>query len=261
MIRNFNRQNYFSGNQENRSSVKPESIYWQVIDLFFPPFCCHCGKLGFEVCPECLNRIERIDQTQFCEKCGHTVHPGKKCLEGGVFFNNIRSWAYYSDTLKSMIRYLKYHRGTGIIKYLVPEIVNFINQWFDHIDVIVPLPLGKQREHIRGYNQTALFAKPAARALRIDYLPKAVVRTRETISQVGLSAEERKSNIKDAFFANSELIKGLNILLMDDITTTGSTINECAKALANAGAANVFCFTLAKAVNKNLELEEKWIKN
>jgi ComF family protein len=101
----------------------------------------------------------------------------------------------------------------------------------------------------RGYNQTALFAKPVARELGIQYLPEAVTRVRETVSQVGLSAHERKTNISDAFQADKILVDGLIILLMDDITTTGATINECSKSLKLAGAASVFCFTLAKAKN------------
>jgi len=88
-----------------------------------------------------------------------------------------------------------------------------------------------------------------AQNLDINYFPNSVVRIRETTSQVGLSARERQANIRDAFFAKEQLVQGQNILLLDDITTTGATINECAKALKLAGAASVSCFTLAKAKN------------
>ena len=94
-----------------------------------------------------------------------------------------------------------------------------------------PDAFSRRREHTRGYNQSALFAKPAARALGIPYLPDAVVRTRETISQVGLTAEERKTNLAGAFLGDGNQVADLSILLLDDITTTGSTLNECAKAL------------------------------
>lgn len=233
---------------------------WHMIDIFFPPFCCHCGKLGYEVCPECFDQITTIDQSRFCHYCGQKKHKNKICDSEGIFFNRIHSWGSYSGPLKSIIRKLKYNRGLGLVNYFLSDIVDFIHVWFKEIDTIIPLPLGKMREHQRGYNQTAVFAKPVAEILRIEYLPDLVERTRETISQVGLTVVERKENILDAFHADRSKVSGKRFLIMDDITTTGSTINECSKALKLAGAANVSCFTLAKANINNLELEAEWIK-
>jgi ComF family protein len=193
--------------------------------------------------------IELIDQTVFCEKCGQSRHKNLICKTTGIFFDSIHSWGYYTGPLKGIVQKLKYKRGVGLARVLVPHLCSFISSLFGSIDVIIPLPLGRKRELSRGYNQTALFAKPIAKELGIQYLPEAVERIRETISQVGLSARERETNIQDAFRSDKVKVQGMNILLMDDITTTGATINECAKSLKLAGAASVDCFTLAKARN------------
>ncbi len=233
-----------------RSGCKPVDFLWQAIDLVFPPFCCHCGRIGYELCPDCFSKIELLDQSSFCEVCGGKKHEDGICKAKGIFMDKIHSWGYYQGPLKSTVQKLKYKRGMGLVSYLVPFLETFIANWFDQFDVITPLPLGRKREHERGYNQTALFTKPLARNLGFPYLPEAVVRVRETRSQVGLSAVERRSNISDAFHADEKKVKGLKVLLMDDITTTSATINECAKALKLGGAESVYCFTLAKAANQ-----------
>lgn len=243
-------QNLKINQKEFMVNRRPADFLWQALDLIFPPFCCHCGSLGFEICPDCFNKIELLDQYMLCEKCGQNRHKKEVCRVDEIFFDGIHPWGFYTGPLKSVVQKLKYNHGVGLVKYLLPHICNFISSWFSRIDAIIPLPLGNKREHSRGYNQTALFAKPVALELGIRYLPEAVERVRETISQVGLTVGERKTNIQNAFQADKMLLVGLNILLLDDITTTGATINECAKSLKLAGAASVFCFTLAKAKNQ-----------
>lgn len=147
-----------------------------------------------------------------------------------------------------MIQKIKYHRAIGLTEYFIPALSDFVSQWFQNVNLIIPVPLGKNREHQRGYNQAGILAKPIARRLSIPFSNSALERIRETESQVGLSAEKRKINIQGAFRAREKFVKGKVILVLDDISTTGSTLNECAKALKKAGALKVFCFTFAKAV-------------
>jgi len=232
------------------SGLKSNEYLWQAVDLVIPPFCCHCGRLGFEVCPQCFSDIELLDKSEHCEKCGQLRHPSDICRSNGLYFDRIHSWGYYTGPLKSIVQKLKFHHGVGLARHLVPHISESIRQLFSGLDSVVSLPLGRKRQLSRGYNQTAVFAKPVAHTLGLEFLQQSVSRIRETPSQVGLSAMERKVNILDAFLADEQFIRGRNILLLDDITTTGSTINECAKALKIAGAASVSCFTLAKAKNQ-----------
>jgi ComF family protein len=235
--------------QNSALSIRSREYIWQAVDLFIPPFCCHCGRLGFEICPQCFSSIELVNQSAYCGICGQINHQEGICQSEGLFFERIYSFGFYTGALKSIIQKLKFHRGVGLSRYLVPSICGLIRRYLPDVDAVVSLPLGARRQLSRGYNQSAVFSKPVAHTLGIPFLPEAVKRIRETASQVGLSARERKLNIRDAFFAEERLAANRHFLLMDDITTTGSTINECAKALKSAGAASVSCFTLAKAKN------------
>jgi len=115
--------------------------------------------------------------------------------------------------------------------------------------MIVPIPLGEKREIVRGYNQSVLIAKPISEYFNIPMYEHALIRSRDTKSQVGLNYEERKKNMKNAFRADKSICNNKSILLIDDIVTTFSTLNESAKALKLAGAQKVFCFTVARTRN------------
>jgi ComF family protein len=119
------------------------------------------------------------------------------------------------------------------------------------MDYIVPVPLGSKRLQERGYNQVMLLARPLAWELDIPLKRQALRRTRETRSQVGLSKEQRITNVKNAFTAKKQVVNGKRVLLVDDVVTTGATINACAKALKEAGAEKIFATTLARAVQPN----------
>jgi ComF family protein len=111
----------------------------------------------------------------------------------------------------------------------------------------VPLARGRQNE--RGYNQAGLIARPLSMALGLDYESKALVRRRETRSQVGLSRAERHANVRGAFEAARRRVSGRSILLLDDVATTGATLSACASALYSEGAGGVYAFTLARALD------------
>jgi competence protein ComFC len=113
---------------------------------------------------------------------------------------------------------------------------------------VVPVPLGKLRMKERGYNQAGLLAQPLSIKQGWHYSPQAVMRIRETRSQVGLSELERKQNISNAFQADPGWVSGKVILLVDDIATTGSTLAACSDALLQAGAKSIYALTLAKAL-------------
>jgi ComF family protein len=116
------------------------------------------------------------------------------------------------------------------------------------VDLITSVPLGLVRFRERGYNQATLLARPIALFLNIPFSSKALLRTRETRTQVGLSVNERMENMTGAFLAKNELVQGKNILVVDDVATSGATLNSCAKALLDGGALKVYGFSLARAV-------------
>ena len=116
------------------------------------------------------------------------------------------------------------------------------------IDLVVPVPLGRKRQQERGYNQVDLIARPFSLALGLDYRPAALKRNRDTASQVGLSAAERRANMKDAFSAKASVVRGKTVLVLDDVSTTGSTLSSSAEALFQYGAKDVFALTVARAL-------------
>jgi ComF family protein len=139
----------------------------------------------------------------------------------------------------------------GLGDALAAQLTGYVVSLGWPLDVIVPVPLGGKRLRERGYNQTALIARPLALALGLDYRPVALRRTRETSSQVGLSALERRENVRDAFWADAKLVRGKTILVLDDVATTGSTLSSCAEALFSAGAKDVFALTVARALARH----------
>ena len=227
---------------------KPNSL-WRIIDFFYPPFCCHCGKIGFEVCPSCFSKIEIISTHRICNSCGRVIQNHGKCpicTLSPPKFDQARSWGIYSGVLKQIIQKIKYDRGFGVIEYISKPLIDCIFRWGISIDMIIPIPLGKKREKERGYNQSALIAAPISKLLGIPMNKSALSRFRETRSQVGLNYEERNRNINGAFHAKHTEITQKSILLIDDIATTCATLNESAKTLKLAGASKVFCFTIAQ---------------
>jgi ComF family protein len=120
------------------------------------------------------------------------------------------------------------------------------NPW--KIDLILPVPLDRQRQQERGYNQAALLAKPVSWSSTIPYSDQALLKPKLTRHQVGLSLGERKVNLAGAFKAQEEIVRGLNIVVVDDVMTTGATINACAQALIEGGANQVYGLTLARSL-------------
>ena len=114
---------------------------------------------------------------------------------------------------------------------------------------MIPVPLGKRRLKERGYNQVALVAQPLAYQVGLAYAPRGLWKSRETRSQVGLNVSQRRENVQSAYQADSAIVKGKAVLLMDDVATTGSTILSCTEALMSAGARDVYAITIARALS------------
>lgn len=159
----------------------------------------------------------------------------------------IRSVAYAEGVLREAIHAFKYN---GIIALAAPLVDLMADYWTTHpmaIDVAVPVPLHKSRERKRGFNQAAKLARGLSARAGIPVDEGILVRHRRTAAQVGLDVRERVQNVRDAFTYVSEAAAGKNVLLIDDVCTTGSTLEACAVALQQGGAKSVKAFTLARA--------------
>jgi ComF family protein len=177
-------------------------------------------------------------------------HPGlcPTCHDYPPPYEAIRSWVVFEGPIRHAIHTLKYGRNVALGDALTPYLAEYASELGWRVDMVVPVPLGRQRMKERGYNQVGLLAMPLAVIQGWHYSPQVLTRVRETRSQVGLSPIERKENISGAFRADPALVAGKAILLMDDVVTTGATLAACSEALVKADAQIVYALTLARAL-------------
>jgi ComF family protein len=143
---------------------------------------------------------------------------------------------------------MKYRGNIAFGESLALQMGDYVRSLHWPVEVLIPVPLGKKRLKERGYNQVGLVARPLAYHMGWSYEPGALWKTRETRSQVGLTASQRTENVQNAYQADPKIVKERAILLMDDVATTGSTISACTGALLSAGARDVYVLTIARAL-------------
>lgn len=222
---------------------------WSTLDLFFPPACGGCGKIGSRWCGDCQQRVKILDGI-LCEICGLPLQKAgicDSCVADKPHFRVLRAWAVFQNPLQTALHKLKYRRDMSMGDSLASQMVSFVQGLNWPIDIIVPIPLGKQRQKERGYNQVGMIAMPLAMALGVKYAPNELARRKETRSQVGLTKAERRENVREAFQAGTR-VNGKTVLVMDDVSTTGSTLSSSADALLLAGAKDVYALTVARAL-------------
>lgn len=162
-------------------------------------------------------------------------------------FTALRSWGFYEGALREAIHKLKYNNDLGVSEELARPLSALLNESGWHVDLISPVPLSRKRLRTRGYNQSSMLARWVSFTNRIPFKPGVMVRSKDTISQVGLSGEERRNNVLGAFESDPAVAAGKSILVIDDVTTTGATMQACAIALIKGGASHVYGLTLARA--------------
>ena len=227
-------------------------LLWSGLDFFFPPSCGGCGKLGTRWCADCQQKMVAVP-LPICDVCGEPQKKEgvcNKCTHSRPAFYMLRSCFVYMEPVRSALIKIKYHRELGLGEILAMNAAQYLDTLGWKADVILPIPLSEQRIAERGYNQVNLIAHPLARIIKCKYVPAALRRIKHTHSQVGLNVEERRQNVFGAFQANAQLVKGKTIILMDDVATTGSTLEAASKALMESGASKVYALTFARAMPK-----------
>jgi competence protein ComFC len=223
---------------------------WFGLDWLFPPVCAGCNRPGFRWCSDCQQHVKSVPEPA-CQICGLPLsHPGlcPSCKASHPPYEALRSWAVFEGPIRQSLHSLKYHRNVALGDAFARYLAEYVKNMGWQVDMVVPVPLGRQKMKERGYNQAGLLAMPVSYILHLQYSPRAVLRVRETRTQVGLSGLERKENISGAFRADPVRVSGKVVLLMDDIATTGVTLAACSEALQKAGARTVYALTLARAL-------------
>ena len=225
-------------------------LAWAGLDWLFPPLCGGCKKPGERWCVDCQNQTKRIPNN-ICKVCGEVLPVAgvcDVCIKSPPPFEALRSWAEYNGQIRNAVHRLKYAGDIALAEALARPLIQFIQELNWDIDLITAVPLGIARRKQRGYNQASLLALPTSLGIGKPFIPKALHRTRETRTQVGLSAADRRLNVKGAFTAMNKSVDKKCVLVVDDVTTTGSTMASCALALLDAGAEKVFGITLARPI-------------
>ena len=227
-----------------------------LLSLLFPTSCAACGRYikDFKyhyVCVPCYESIKRLEGV-LCKTCMKPLDAGYltecgDCERGERYFTNIAAGGVYSGALKELIHLMKFYERKKTAKLLAGFIIeNVMDCAIKWADVIVPVPLSKKVLTERGYNQTALVAEYLADKYNIAFI-EAVKKVRETTPQNKLERKDRLKNLKGAFEADSRAA-GKKVLVVDDVYTTGATMNEMAKTLNAAGALEVRGIVVARSV-------------
>lgn len=220
-------------------------------DILFPVFCIECNLEGTLLCQKCSFFLPRSG-IYLCPVCRADAPLGRPCVTCqsltplsfhvalGVFEEN--------NLLGKLIYSYKYNFLDDAMIFFDRSIKEFIEKnksIFSEVQIIIPVPLHRRRFAERGFNQAEKIGESVSRYLSLP-LENRVKRKRATRQQAKLGRNERLQNLHDAFVLEKNIVAGKNILLIDDVLTTGSTLNECAKILREAGAHDVSAFTLAR---------------
>ena len=242
-----------------------ETLSGAVTSVVFPASCRLCGELfthasRIPICDDCLSSFQRVP-AEGCEICGQPwllpqnseekLRFCRDCCEQKFAFRCARSFGLYQGALVRAILLLKYERIEPLGAWFAARLAEVVQEELERLgaDVVVPVPLHRQRMKERGFNQVDLFAKPLARRLGLPYRPVLLMRARPRPEKHLLRNEERWEAVRGAFAIQAGgRVDNLRVLLLDDVMTTGATLDACSRALGDAGAESVLGLTVARAV-------------
>ena len=235
-----------------------------VFQFFLPPQCPCCekfseeGKQGF--CSNCLSQIRWIEPP-FCSICGIPfisreveTHPCGACVTHRKYFTIARALGAFEGSLQEAIHRWKYEGKTYLTPFFADWMAEGLNRHWEpgSLNLLIPVPLHTRRLRERGFNQALLLVRELSRRTGIPYRKSILQKKKSTIPQVNLSGVEREKELRGTFHViGKEELSGLSVLLIDDVYTTGATVNECSKVLLRGGAKKVDVLTLAHVLRSS----------
>lgn len=221
------------------------------LDLLFPKWCVGCRRRGDFICPVCQNSLVRIS-APVCSRCGRPQISGilcPGCVSWSAAIDGIRAPFRFDGVIRQAVYDLKYHN----IRALAVPLARLINDYLMSNplpgEILVPVPLHRKRLRERGYNQSGLLARELGKLANLPVVNDCLVRQKHTSPQARTAAvAERHSNVDGAFICSSSDIHGKTVLLIDDVATSGATLNAGAIALKAAGASSVWGLALAREI-------------
>lgn len=233
----------------------------RLLDTLLPPRCVLCGE-GVEtqgsLCGVCWGRLHFISEP-FCAKCSlpFEFDPGTgalcgACLEHPPSYAAARAALSYDEASRPLVARLKYYDQTYLARGMAAWLMRAGREVLEGADLLAPVPLHYYRLIRRTYNQSGLLARWVGEASGIPVIPDLLTRKKHTAPQASLSRDKRRKNVRGAFTItprHKERVAGKRIVLVDDVMTTGATVEACSKALLKAGAASVHVLALARTSN------------
>lgn len=218
------------------------------LDLFLPQSCIGCGKEGSVLCPSCSSHFPRISPP-FCRRCGLplTKEPCPDCQRREPSFDGLRAPFRFERLVRESVHLLKYDNLRCLAKPLAGELAEYLDKNPLPADIIMPVPLHPKKLRERGYNQSELVARELGGVLGLEVDSCSLKRIINTKPQVRLEkAAARRENVDRAFHCPGKAASGRKVLVIDDVATTGATMNSCALSLIKGGASSVWGLTIAR---------------
>ncbi len=240
-----------SGGAPTAAPGPPLARAWRaLVAALFPARCLGCRRRGAPFCPACWQALPRLRGT-LCPRCARPLAVAgtcAACARRPPALRAVRAACVYDGAIRAAIHRLKYGQERHLADPLAALLLECLAARPLTVDALVPVPLDRARARARGYNQAGLLAAPVAAALGVPVAADWLARQRPTRPQVGLSAAARRANVRGAFRCPTPDVAGRRVLLVDDVMTTGATLEACAEALVAAGAARVYGLVVARDV-------------
>jgi len=219
------------------------------VESFFPRRCVGCGKVGGFLCSECLGKLPRL-LPPICPNCGRSQASGivcPDCRQRQTEIDGIRSPFRFDEVIRKAIHQLKYRNLKAISPCLAELLADYLESNSLPGEALLCVPLHPRRLRERGYNQSGLLARELGRRVGMPVIEDCLIRVKQVQPQVrAVDVAERRKNVADAFVCRDERISGKQIILIDDVCTSGATLESCAAVLKSKGAASVWGLTLAR---------------
>ncbi len=221
------------------------------LDLLFPQHCVGCGKEGEFLCYSCRQSLPRITPP-LCPRCGRPQPSGilcPSCVSWSAKIDGIRSPFRFDGAMREAIHQLKYRNLRALAVSLAKLLHDYLITDPMSAEVLVPVPLHQKRLRERGYNQSSLLARQLGKLADLPIVDDCLIRQRHATPQARTATvEERQSNVTDAFACRDHRLRDKQVLLIDDVSTSGATLDACAAALKASGATSVWGLVMAREI-------------
>ncbi len=221
------------------------------LDLLFPQWCVGCGKEGELICSSCRRSLPQI-VPPLCPRCGRPQPSGilcPGCVGWRAEIDGIRSPFRFDGAARQAVYQLKYRNLRALVAPLAKLLQDYLSANPIPVEVLVPVPLHQKRLRERGYNQSSLLARELGKLIGLSVVDDCLIRWRHALPQARTATvDQRQSNVAGAFTCRDRRLQDKQVLLIDDVSTSGATLDACVAALKAGGAASVWGLVLAREI-------------